>query len=62
MSEAFVLGADVGGTHTKVALARVNDGWPVLIEQRRYPSRDYETLEGALEAFLAEAQDRKSVV
>lgn len=58
MTATFVLGADVGGTNTKIALARVDEGRPALVFRERYASRDCETLETAIEAFLAEAQVR----
>lgn len=50
----LVLGADVGGTSTKIALARFESGEPVLIERKVYASARYPALERIIEAFLAE--------
>lgn len=50
----LVLGADVGGTNTKLALARFEDGRPAVIERKVYPSARYAALEPAIDAFLAE--------
>ena len=57
MSEhsALVLGADVGGTNTKIALARFEAANPVIVERKIYPSARYAALEPVIEAFLAEA-------
>jgi glucokinase len=52
VSRSAVLGADVGGTNTKVALARIEDGRPVLLERQVYPSRNYASLDLLVEAFL----------
>lgn len=51
--QAMVIGADVGGTNTKVGLARVEAGRPVLLEKRVYPSQQYPGLEVIVEEFLA---------
>ena len=58
MTDTCVLGADVGGTHTKIALARVDNGGPQFIWQARYSSRDYATLEAVVGTFLAERDVR----
>src|SRR5687768_3180487 len=50
--EPLVLGADVGGTNTKIALARFEGGLPRLVERAIYPSRNYASLELVIEAFL----------
>lgn len=50
--EPLVLGADVGGTNTKIALAHFRDAGPVLVERRVYPSRNYAALELIIEDFL----------
>ncbi len=50
--EPVVLGADVGGTNTKIALARFEAGVPHVIERSTYPSRSYASLELVIEAFL----------
>ena len=52
--EPVVIGADVGGTTTKLALARFERGVPALIERKVYPSAQYAELELVIEAFLAE--------
>lgn len=57
-TEVFVLAADVGGTNTKTALARVHNGRPRLIKRHSYSSHNYATLERALEAFLADPDVR----
>lgn len=51
-NEALVLGADVGGTNTKIALARLADGKPVIFERQVYQSQEYVALESVIEAFL----------
>ena len=48
-----VLGADVGGTNTKIALAHLGEARPVLIERHVYPSRNYASLELIVGNFLA---------
>ena len=54
--EPVVLGADVGGTNTKIALARFEAGVPHVIERSIYPSRSYASLELVVEAFLSTQQ------
>lgn len=51
---SLVLGADVGGTNTKIALARFEGGKPVVLERKVYPSARYPALEPIIDAFLAE--------
>lgn len=51
----LVLGADVGGTNTKIALADFQSGRPSIIRRDLYPSRDYATLESIVEQFVREA-------
>jgi len=53
--EPVVLGADVGGTNTRIALAHFRDARPALIERQVYPSRNYANLELIVEAFLGTA-------
>jgi glucokinase len=48
----LVLGADVGGTNTKLALARIEEGLPLVVKRAILPSTAYATLELAIEAFL----------
>ena len=50
--EPDVLGADVGGTHTKIALAHLGEARPVPIERYVYPSRNYASLELIVGHFL----------
>ena len=52
MTHPLVLGADVGGTHTKVALARFTGPRPAMIKREVYPSREYTALELVIEEFL----------
>jgi glucokinase len=51
-----VLGADVGGTNTKLALARFEGGTPLVLKRASYPSAHYASLELVVEAFLAEPE------
>ena len=48
----LVLGADVGGTNTKIALARVEAGRARVLERQVYKSREHVSLESVIEAFL----------
>lgn len=50
--QAMVLGADVGGTNTKVGLAHVHAGRAVLLEKHVYRSQEHAELELILEKFL----------
>ena len=52
-TEPVVLGADVGGTNTKIALARFGEARPLFIQ--RYPSRSFVSLERIIEEFLGAA-------
>ena len=50
----LVLGGDIGGTNTKLGLAALDgDARPAAV--KRYASRDYRTLEHAVETFLSDA-------
>ena len=53
MSDVLVVGADVGGTNTKVGLARSESGRTVLLEKHTYRSQHYSALEDVLAEFLA---------
>ena len=53
-SGAMVLGADVGGTTTKLGLARVEANLPVILCRSHYLSGRYAALDDLVEAFLAE--------
>ena len=52
----LVIGADVGGTTTKLALARFEAGAPRTIERQVYPSAQYGSLEDVIAAFLSKAE------
>lgn len=53
----MLLGGDIGGTKTLLALAeREPDGRIRIVIERSYPSRDYARFEGLLKAFEQEAQ------
>ena len=51
----MILGGDIGGTKTALALARLVDGTPRIILERRYPSQEWGDFEALLRAFLDEA-------
>jgi glucokinase len=53
-ADLTVLGADVGGTTTKIGLARVEGSRPVLRHRSLYPSKDYGSLDDVIAAFLSE--------
>ena len=48
----YLLGADVGGTKTMVALAEARDPCPAIVAQRVYASRDFDGLESLVREFL----------
>lgn len=52
MSERYVLGADVGGTHTTVALARAVKSRPEITAETVYESQHFDGLKTILERFL----------
>jgi len=52
--EPLVIGADVGGTNTKFALAQFRGVGPRVLERKLYPSGQYASLERVIEAFLTE--------
>jgi glucokinase len=54
--ERIVLAADVGGTNTKLGLGRFDGAHVTLLAHRVYPSRRYDSLEAAIDAFLAEEE------
>ncbi|HYC48883.1 MAG TPA: glucokinase [Burkholderiales bacterium] len=53
-ARTLVLGGDIGGTNTKLALAAPGSG-ERFREKAVYASADYETLEQAVEAFMRDA-------
>lgn len=59
MGDAILVG-DAGGTNVRFALARVSGESIALSEVWKRPGRDYPTFEGALSAFLAEANPKLS--
>lgn len=56
MNERLVVGADVGGTNTKIALARVVGRQPVIMERAIYKSREHAALDSVIAAFLERPQ------
>lgn len=52
VNEALVLGADVGGTNTKIALARLAGGKPVIVEREVFKSQEHAALESVIDTFL----------
>ena len=64
MNVRYVLGADVGGTHTTVALGRVETSWPSIAAEAVYESQRFDGLKTIIEGFLARpevASHRKAV-
>jgi glucokinase len=53
-SSPLVLAADVGGTNTKLALARVEARRATIVKRCIYPSPEYATLELAVGEFLSQ--------
>lgn len=51
----MLLGGDLGGTKTLLALAEVSDGKLRIVRQQRYASTDYPSFEPVLANFLADA-------
>ena len=56
MARGYVLGADVGGTRTTVALATAGEPWPAVAAQRAYRSREFAGLRALVESFLAQSE------
>ena len=56
MSALYVLAADVGGTHTTVALAPTGDVRPAIVVESVYESQRSEALKPILESFLAKPE------
>ena len=52
----LVLAADVGGTNTKMGIARFDAGRAILVKSKVYPSGQYASLELVVEAFLREPE------
>lgn len=64
MSGRYLVAADVGGTHTTVALALEGKPWPALTSQAVYESQRFEHLRPIVEDFLGRrdvAPHRKAV-
>lgn len=51
----MILGGDLGGTKTLLALAEVSNGKLQIVRQQRYASTDYPSFEQVLADFLADA-------
>ncbi|UWG97121.1 glucokinase [Dehalobacter sp. DCM] len=52
----MLLACDIGGTHSRFALCEVYKGKPVIIEEREYFSKDFDTVEESTKAFLDESK------
>jgi len=52
MQQSLVVGADVGGTNTKMALARFEGAIPVMAALHVYKSGEHASLESVIETFL----------
>ncbi len=50
------LAGDIGGTKTRLALARVDDARVAIVREASYPSREYATFGVLLDEFLATAE------
>ncbi len=55
-TQSVVLAADVGGTNTKLALARCASGRRAIVKRSVYPSRQFAMLEDVIDAFLREPE------
>jgi glucokinase len=49
-----ILGGDLGGTKTLLALAEIVDGRIEIIREQRFSSTDYGSFDHLLEEFLAD--------
>lgn len=49
---SLLLGADLGGTKTLLALAELRGGRPAVLDRRRYENAEHADFEGVLRAFL----------
>ena len=54
----IVLAGDVGGTNARLAIVELNEGRARIVQQGRYPSRDYPALAPIVRRFLEEAGSR----
>jgi glucokinase len=52
MSAGILLGADLGGTKTLLALAEARGGRPAVLDERRYDNGDFGAFEEVLRRFL----------
>jgi glucokinase len=55
-AEALVFGADVGGTTTKLALAKFEADALRIVERQVYPSAQYGSLDDVIAAFLSKSE------
>ena len=51
-SVEVALVGDIGGTNARFAMARIENGQPVLISPRNYLAKDYDSAESAARAYL----------
>ena len=56
--DMMVLAGDVGGTNARLAIVELNEGRARIVQQGRYPSRDYPALAPIVRRFLEEAGSR----
>lgn len=56
----MIIGGDIGGTKTLLALAEQRDGKLQIVFERRYASQEYATFEAMLDDFLADAPALKA--
>ncbi len=52
-SSMKVLGGDIGGTKTRLALFEIRGGILTLLEEKHFPSKEHESLSAILKVFLA---------
>jgi len=52
MTAATVLAGDIGGTHARLAVVTLEGGRPRILEEHRYPSREYDGLAPIVQKFL----------
>ncbi|HMV00005.1 MAG TPA: glucokinase, partial [Rhodocyclaceae bacterium] len=52
MSTTTLLGGDLGGTKTLMALVEVNRGYPEIVREKRYASGEFDLFEEILADFV----------
>jgi glucokinase len=55
---ATILAGDIGGTNARLAILETSDGWPQVIVEQTFPSREHKNLDEIVLKFLA-ASDLK---